>query len=84
MQELIDFLDSRPDMRGIQLFFTPAVRFNDQRDIIYKKDGITIKHCWYYGYIEILGLTEKQQEDFIVQTNSYDGCYRGLNFKIEY
>lgn len=35
----------------------------DEKNLIYNKDGVQILRCYYYGYLEVFGLTEEDFED---------------------
>jgi hypothetical protein len=32
-------------------------------ETIYNEDGITVDYCYYYGYIEIFGLTDEEYKE---------------------
>lgn len=46
----------------IQTFFSRNTA-GDVLDAIYDEDGIQVDRCYYYDYIEIFGLNEKEKEE---------------------
>lgn len=40
----------------------------DSMETVYNEDGIMVDYCYYYEYIEIFGLTDKEFEDLIDNT----------------
>lgn len=76
IEELISFLDSYAFYNTPQVFFTKA-QFPDPCNIIYSKDGIQVRYCSKWDYIEILGLTTQQREQFCERTNTLPtGVYK--------
>ena len=49
---------------NIQAFNTRNIA-GDSLYTVYEEDGITVKYCYYYEYIEIFGLTNKEFEDLV-------------------
>jgi len=58
--ELLRFLQ-KEFPKGIQTFFTRNL-VGDAMDNIYNKGGIQVDLCSYWGYIEIFGLKEDEQD----------------------
>lgn len=48
--------------KGIQAFDTRNI-VGDNMGTIYDEDGITVDYCYYYEYIEIFGLTDKEYKE---------------------
>lgn len=49
---------------NIQAFNTRNIA-GDSLYTVYEEDGITVEYCYYYEYIEIFGLTDKEFEDLV-------------------
>lgn len=54
MKDLIKFLDEH--YKDIQVFFTRST-FPDPYEVVYQEGNIQVRYSWY-GYIEILGLSD--------------------------
>lgn len=53
--------------------YDTANNVGDIMDVVYKKNGVTIKVCREYGYIEIFGITEEEY---------FSLCEEGTKLKI--
>lgn len=54
---------------GIQMFDC-ANWCGDPTETIYEEDGVTIDACYYYGYVEIFGLTD-EEFDYVKEKCGY-------------
>lgn len=61
LNKLKKFLKEKFEKR-IQAFDTRNTA-GDSMETIYNADGITVDCCYYYGYIEIFGLTDKEYKE---------------------
>lgn len=52
------------DCSNVQLYRTIGDEA-DNRIVVYKKDGIEVYYCSEWDYLEILGLDDKEYNDFI-------------------
>ena len=69
MEELIEFLKNRfPN--GIQMFDTRNL-VEDSMETIYDEDGIVVDYCYYWEYIEVFGLTDKEFERLGTEINRH-------------
>ena len=59
-ENLIAFLKEKFP-KGIQMFDTRNI-CGDTMVNIYEEDGICVDYCFFWGYIEIFGLTEEEFE----------------------
>lgn len=57
---------------GIQIFNSRNIA-GDSMCTIYDKDGISIDECFYYGYIEIFGVTEDEYNELVESCGCGDG-----------
>lgn len=49
---------------NIQAFNTKNL-VGDPMETVYNEDGIRVDYCYFYNYIEIFGLTQKQFESLL-------------------
>ena len=61
LNKLKKFLKEKFKKR-IQAFDTRNTE-GDSMETIYNEDGITVDYCYYYGYIEIFGLTDEEYKE---------------------
>ena len=61
LNKLKKFLKEKFKKR-IQAFDTRNTE-GDSMETIYNEDGITVDYCYYYEYIEIFGLTDKEYKE---------------------
>lgn len=61
LNKLKKFLKEKFKKR-IQAFDTRNTE-EDSMETIYNEDGITVDYCYYYEYIEIFGLTDKEYKE---------------------
>ena len=61
LNKLKKFLKEKFKKR-IQAFDTRNTE-GDSMETIYTEDGITVDYCYYYGYIEIFGLTDEEYKE---------------------
>jgi hypothetical protein len=62
LKKALDFIKANYDS-GIQVYFTRNI-VGDDMDVVYQEDGITIEYCPAYWYLEVFGLTNKEQAEF--------------------
>lgn len=69
-QKLVDFLREN-DYLGMQVFDCESL-VGDYRDLVYDEDGIKVKVCYYYEYIEILGLSKNEFNQLVEYKHGFD------------
>lgn len=62
MEKLKKFL--KENYQGTQAFNTRNI-VGDIMENVYEDDGIIVDYCYYYDYIEIFGLTNKEFESLL-------------------
>lgn len=67
IQDLKNFLQK--NYPNIQAFNTKNIA-GDSMECVYNKNGIVVDYCYYWNYIEIFGLTEKQFENLLDENSS--------------
>jgi tRNA(His) 5'-end guanylyltransferase len=70
LKKVLGFIKENYDS-GIQVYFTRNI-VGDYMDVVYQEDGITIEYCPVYWYLEVFGLTNKEQAEF-------EGLLKGLS-----
>lgn len=58
IEKLREFLINN-DYKGMQTFDCRSA-VDDPMATVYEEDGITVDECYYYGYLEIFGLTDEE------------------------
>lgn len=58
VKKLVEFIEKK-NLVGMQTFNTSNI-FGDPLFTIYKEDGITLDYCYYYGYLELFGLSDDE------------------------
>lgn len=58
VKKLVEFIKEK-NLVGMQTFNTRNI-FGDGLFTIYNKDGITLDYCYYYGYLELFGLSDDE------------------------
>lgn len=64
-QKVIDYL-KKEFPNKIQMFDTPNI-VGDAMSLIYNEDGIIIKYCYAWNYIEIFGVTDDEYEKIFME-----------------
>lgn len=62
IEKLKKFL--KENHQGRQAFNTRNI-VGDSMQTVYEEDGIIVDYCYYYDYIEIFGLTNKEFESLL-------------------
>lgn len=60
IKRLVTFL-TKENLLGWQTFNTRNIAGDPMRTI-YREDGIIVDICYYWGYLEIFGLTEEEYQ----------------------
>lgn len=69
-QRLVEFL-RKSDFLGMQVFDSESL-VGDYRDLVYDEDGIEVKVCYYYEYIEILGISKNEFNQLVESKHGFD------------
>lgn len=56
--KLLNFLRNS-DLLGMQVFNCESL-FNDARECVYSEDGIRVLVCYYWDYVEVLGISDEE------------------------
>lgn len=69
IENVIKFLkDEFPD--GIQMFNCRGRYTNGHPSVmIYQYEGVRVYHNWYYGYVDIIGVSDEELEQINVEVN---------------
>ena len=69
-QRLVEFL-RKSDFLGMQVFDSESL-VGDCRDLVYDEDGIEVYVCYYYEYVEILGLSKDEFNQLVESKHGFD------------
>ena len=47
------------NLLGMQVFHTESL-VNDARECVYSEDGIRVLVCYYWDYVEVLGISDEE------------------------
>lgn len=75
-QKLVDFL-RKSDFLGMQVFDSESL-VGDCRDLVYDEDGIEVYVCYYYDYVEILGLSKDEFNQLVESKHGFDHIKENL------
>lgn len=56
--KLLDFLRNS-NLLGKQVFDCKSL-VGDERECVYSEDGIRVLVCYYYDYVEVLGISDEE------------------------
>lgn len=56
--KLLDFLRNS-NLLGMQVFHSESL-VNDVRECVYSEDGIRVFVCYYWDYVEVLGISDEE------------------------
>lgn len=59
------------DLLGKQVFNSESL-VGDTREVVYSKDGVRVLVCYYWDYVEILGLSESDFNSIKTRRDCYD------------
>lgn len=59
------------NLLGKQVFNSEAL-VGDNREVVYSKDGVVVLVCYYWDYVEILGLSESEFNSIKTRKGHYD------------
>ena len=74
LERLKKFLKEN-DLLGWQCFDCESLVY-DPRETIYNEDGIKVLVCYYYEYVEILGLRSEEYQSITERESSYSRIIR--------
>ena len=69
-QKLVDFL-RKSNFLGMQAFDCESL-VGDSRDLVYDEDGIEVYVCYYYDYVEILGISKNEFNQLVKSKYGFD------------
>lgn len=56
--KLLNFLRNS-NLLGMQVFNSPSL-VGDYRETVYEEDGIEVLVCYYWDYVEVLGISDEE------------------------
>lgn len=59
------------DLLGKQVFNCESL-VCDTREVVYSKDGVRVLVCYYWDYVEILGLSESEFDSIKTRHGGFD------------
>lgn len=65
------------DLLGMQVFNSESL-VGDAREVVYSKDGVRVLVCYYWNYVEILGLSESEFNSIKTRIGGFDHIKKRL------
>lgn len=67
--KLLDFLRNS-NLLGMQVFNCESL-VNDAMECVYSEDGIRVLVCYYWNYVEVLGISDEEFKAISTMEDSY-------------
>lgn len=67
--KLLDFLRNS-DLLGMQVFDCESL-VGDERECVYSENGIEVLVCYYWNYVEVLGISDEEFKAISTRKGSF-------------